>query len=257
MPLNPRITDWQGQVVWIVGASTGIGRATAELLHGRGATLVVSARSTPSIGSFEQTHPGSLGIALDATDRDAMRAAARQIVERFGRIDLAVYCAGYYKAMRATEFDLDEALRHEQVNYVGALHLLDAVLPQLLAQKSGHLSLVSSVAGYRGLPNSLAYGPTKAALINLAQTLYLDLQPRGIGVSVINPGFVETPLTAQNQFSMPALITPSQAAEEIVEGWGAGRFEIHFPKRFTLWLKALSHVGDGVYFKAIRRATGL
>jgi NAD(P)-dependent dehydrogenase (short-subunit alcohol dehydrogenase family) len=257
MPLNPRITDWDGKVVWIVGASTGIGRSTAERLHGKGATMVVSARNAASIGAFEAAHAGSLAIALDATDREAMRAAARQIVERFGRIDLAVYCAGYYKAMRATAFDLDEALRHEQVNYVGALHLLDAVLPQLHAQRGGHISLVSSVAGYRGLPNSLAYGPTKAALINLAQTLYLDLQPKGIGVSVINPGFVETPLTAQNEFTMPALITPEQAASEILKGWGAGQFEIHFPKRFTLWLKALSHVGDGVYFKAIRRATGL
>ena len=257
MSLNPRITDWNGRVVWIVGASTGIGRSTAELLHRKGATLVVSARNAESIAAFERTHAGSLAIALDATDREAMRSAARQVVERFGRIDLAVYCAGYYKAMRATAFDLDQALRHNDVNYVGALHLLDAVLPQLLLQKGGHLSLVSSVAGYRGLPNSLAYGPTKAALINLAQTLYLDLQPRGIGISVINPGFVETPLTAQNQFTMPALITPAQAAGEIVKGWEAGRFEIHFPKRFTLWLKALSHVGDGMYFRAIRRATGL
>ena len=113
------------------------------------------------------------------------------------------------------------------------------------------------MAGYRGLPNSLAYGPTKAALINLAQTLYLDLHPVGLGVSVINPGFVETPLTSKNEFTMPALITPEQAAAEIVKGWQAGDFEIHFPKRFTLWLKALSHVGDWLYFKAIHRATGL
>ncbi len=257
MSLNPRITDWNGRAVWLVGASSGIGRATAELLHSRGAKVAVSARSETSVKAFEATHPGSLAIALDATDRAAMAAAAQQIVERFGRIDLAVYCAGHYKAMRATEFDLDEMLRHDRVNYVGALHLLDAVLPVLIRQKSGHLSLISSVAGYRGLPNSLAYGPTKAALINLAQTLYMDLQPLGIGVSVICPGFVETPLTAKNEFTMPALITPEQAAKEMLAGWAAGQFEIHFPKRFTLWLKALSHVADGLYFKAVRRATGL
>lgn len=257
MPLNPRLTDWTGRVCWLVGASTGIGRATAELLHAKGATVVVSARTAAAVDAFAEKHPGAVGLALDATDRDAMRAAARSIVERFGRIDLALYCAGYYKAMRATAFDLADALQHERVNYVGALHLLDAVLPQLLAQGRGHLSLVSSVAGYRGLPNSLAYGPTKAALINLAQTLYYDLAPKGIGVSVVNPGFVETPLTAQNEFTMPALITPEQAAREMVAGWAKGAFEIHFPKRFTLWLKALSHVSDAVYFKAIRRATGL
>ncbi len=257
MPLNLRIQRWQDRVVWLVGASTGIGRATAELLHARGATVVVSARSSATIEAFAQQHPGSLALPLDVTDRAALHAAAQCIVERFGRIDMVVYCAGYYKAMRATRFDLDEMLRHQQVNYVGALHLLAAVLPVLLRQKAGHLSLVASVAGYRGLPNSLAYGPTKAALINLAQTLYLDLQPQGLGVSVVNPGFVETALTSQNEFAMPALITPAAAAQEIVAGWEAGRFEIHFPKRFTLWLKALGHLGDALYFKAIRRATGL
>ena len=257
MPLNPRLTDWQGRVCWLVGASTGIGRATASALHARGAKVVVSARSAATLEAFVLAHPGSDAIAFDATDRDAMRAAALRIVAEHGRIDLVSYCAGYYKPMRATAFDLDEALKHEQVNYVGALHLLDAVLPTLLRQRHGHLSLVSSVSGYRGLPKALAYGPTKAALINLAQTLWLDLSERGIGVSVVNPGFVETPLTAQNDFKMPALLTPEQAADEILAGWAAGRFEIHFPKRFTLWVKALSHLGDASYFRAVRRATGL
>jgi NAD(P)-dependent dehydrogenase (short-subunit alcohol dehydrogenase family) len=257
MPLNPRLTDWQGRVCWLVGASTGIGRATASALHARGAKVVVSARSAATLEAFVLAHPGSDAIALDATDRDAMRAAALRIVAEHGRIDLVSYCAGYYKPMRATAFDLDEALKHEQVNYVGALHLLDAVLPTLLRQRHGHLSLVSSISGYRGLPKALAYGPTKAALINLAQTLWLDLSDRGIGVSVVNPGFVETPLTAQNDFRMPALLTPEQAADEILAGWAAGRFEIHFPKRFTLWVKALSHLGDASYFRAVRRATGL
>jgi NAD(P)-dependent dehydrogenase (short-subunit alcohol dehydrogenase family) len=226
-------------------------------LHAQGAQVVVSARNAAALAAFEAQHPGALGLAVDATDRDAMRAAAAQVVARHGRIDVAMYCAGYYKAMRATSFDLDDALQHDRVNYVGALHLLDAVLPVLLRQGNGHLSLVSSVAGYRGLPKGLAYGPTKAALINLAETLYLDLQPLGIGVSLINPGFVETPLTAQNDFKMPAIITPEAAAEEIVAGWQAGLFEIHFPKRFTWWLKSMRYLSDGLYFKAVRRATGL
>ena len=257
MPLNPRITDWAGQVVWLVGASTGIGRATAELLHKQGAKVVVSARNAELIGTFEKAHAGSLGLVLDVTDRAAMANATQQIVAKFGRLDMAVYCAGYHQPMRATDFNLDVALQHDRINYVGALHLLDAVLPALLKQGFGHLSLVSSVAGYRGLPTSLAYGPTKAALINLAQTLYLDLHPLGIGASLINPGFVETPLTAKNEFTMPALITPVEAAREIVKGWEAGRFEIHFPKRFTLWMKALSHLGDGLYFKLVSKTTGL
>lgn len=257
MALNPRIADWQGRVAWLVGASSGIGRATAERLHGLGATVVVSARNADALATFARAHPGSRAIALDATDRGAMRDAAARIAGEHGALDLAFYCAGFYRAMRGTAFDLDLALRHNEVNYVGALHLLDAVLPRLIAQKSGHLSLVSSVAGYRGLPNALAYGPTKAALINLAQTLWLDLEPLGIGVSVVNPGFVETGLTSGNEFSMPALISAETAAGEIVAGWGRGAFEIHFPRRFTLALKALGHLGDGLYFKAIRRATGL
>lgn len=257
MPLNPRITDWAGRVVWLVGASTGIGRATAELLHKQGAKVVVSARNAALIGSFEKAHAGSLGLVLDVTDRAALASATQQIVSKFGRLDMAVYCAGYHQPMRATDFNLDVALQHDRINYVGALHMLDAVLPVLLKQGFGHLSLVSSVAGYRGLPTSLAYGPTKAALINLAQTLYLDLHPLGIGASLINPGFVETPLTAKNEFTMPALITPTEAAREIVKGWEAGRFEIHFPKRFTLWMKALSHLGDGLYFKLVSKTTGL
>jgi NAD(P)-dependent dehydrogenase (short-subunit alcohol dehydrogenase family) len=257
MALNPRITQWNDRVVWLVGASTGIGRATAELLHARGAKVVVSARNAGALQIFEANHPGSLGLPFDATDRDAFTAAAQRIVSEFGRIDMALYCAGYFKALRATDFKLDEALQHERVNYVGALHMLDAVLPVLLKQQAGHLSLISSVAGYRGLPNALGYGPTKAALINLAQTLYMDLRPQGVGVSVINPGFVETPLTAQNEFKMPALITPERAAQEILKGWSTGRFEIHFPKRFTWWLKALTHLGDGLYFRLIQRSTGL
>ena len=264
MELNPRMDSWAGRTVWLVGASTGIGRATASRLHGLGARVVVSARNRDALDNFVAAHPRSDAIALDATDREAMSDAAAHIVGVYGRIDLAMYCAGTYAAMRATAFDLDVAVHHSRVNYEGALVTLHAVLPYVLAQAkdggrlgAGHISLVSSVAGFRGLPNSLAYGPTKAALINLAETLYLDLHPQGVGVSLINPGFVETPLTAQNQFKMPALISPDEAAQEILRGWRRGSFEIHFPRRFTLWMKALRHLGYGAYFPAVRRSTGL
>ena len=268
MPLNPRIDNWSGRVVWMVGASTGIGRATAAKLHAAGARVIVSARKKDALDRFVAEHPGAEAIALDATDEAAMTDAVAQIVARHGRIDLACYCAGMYTPMRAQQFDLASAKAHIAVNYTGALVLLDVLLPQLLRQAraaggkaggtaGGHISLVSSVAGFRGLPKSLAYGPTKAALINLAETLYLDLAPEGLGISVINPGFVETPLTAGNDFHMPALITPEEAAEAILRGWQAGDFEIHFPKRFTLFLKGLRHLGYGAYFAAVRRSTGL
>lgn len=256
MPLNTKITSWDGRVAWVVGASSGIGRATAHELHARGATVIVSARNAAALDAFVAQHPGSIALPLDVGDAPALQAGAQQILRRHGAIDLALYCAGHYLAQRATAFDLGEMLRHQHINYVGALHLLQAVLPGMIAARSGHISLVGSVAGYRGLPRSLAYGPTKAALYNLAESLYLDLHPLGIGVSIINPGFVQTPLTQQNDFPMPALITPEQAAQHIVRGWARGRFEVHFPRRFTLWMQLLRHLPAPLYFRAVRRTTG-
>ena len=252
--LNPPIKDWHGKTVWILGASTGIGRATAAALHGHGARVIVSARSAPTLDGFVRQHPGSQALTLDATDAQAVRDAAALLLAQ-GPLDCVMYCAGHYQPMRANALDLKDMLRHVEVNYFGALHLLDAVLPALLARGAGHVSLVGSVAGYRGLPQSLAYGPTKAALINLAETLYQDLRDKGIGVSIINPGFVQTPLTAGNQFNMPALLTPEQAATAIVQGWARGSFEIHFPKRFTIWMQALRLLPDWVFFHLVRRTT--
>lgn len=256
-PLNPPLADWQGRGVWIVGASSGIGRATAALLARQGAVVAVSARNAVALEAFARSHPAAIALPLDVTDPVAVARAAAALDSRLPQLDLVLFCAGHYKPQRATRFDLPEMLRHQQINYVGALYVLDAVLPRMLAAGRGHLSLVGSVAGYRGLPQSLAYGPTKAALINLAETLYLDLSQQGLGVSIVNPGFVDTPLTAQNDFSMPALITPEQAAEAIVQGWARGSFEIDFPKRFTRGMKLLRLLGQRGYFSAVRRATGL
>lgn len=261
MPLNPKITDWRGKTAWLVGASTGIGAALAHALHAAGARVTVSARSADKLQAFVDEHPGSLALPVDVGDPDSLRAAARALVARQGGLDFVLFCAGTYSPMRAEAFDLTNATDQLRVNYLGALNLLDAVLPQLLAQceqgRGGHLSLVSSVAGYRGLPKALAYGPSKAALINLAEVLYLDLQPKGLAVSVVNPGFVATPLTAQNDFTMPALQTPEQAAQAMLEGYAAGDFEIHFPKRFTRFVKALRWMPARAYFALVRKGTGL
>jgi len=261
MPLNPRLDSWQGTTVWLVGASTGIGRATAEHLHALGANVVVSARTAAALDDFVRGHPGSLAVALDVSDRQALERGVAEVLARHARIDLVVYCAGVFKPIPATEFDLDEALRQLQINYVGALHLIAAVLPALLRQAAAgtpaHLSLVSSVTGYRGLPTALGYGPTKAALINLAETLYLDLGRKGVGVSVVNPGYVATPSTAQNDYPMPALISADEAARQMVRGWERGEFEIHFPKRFTRTLKLARLLSDRLYFALVHRVTGL
>ena len=250
MSLNPRLRDWQGRRVWLIGASSGIGRAAAAALHAAGAQVTVSARQAALLQAFAAAHPGSRAVPLDVLDLPALHAAAAEV----GAVDLCVYCAGYYRAMSATSFDLGEARRHLEINFTGALQVLDAVLPQVLTAGRGHLSFISSVAGYRGLPKALAYGPSKAALTHLAEALYLDLHPRGIGVSVIHPGFVKTPMTAQNDFHMPAEISPEEAARAMLAGWAAGDFEIHFPKRFTRFMKALRQLPDALYFPLVGRA---
>jgi NAD(P)-dependent dehydrogenase (short-subunit alcohol dehydrogenase family) len=255
-PLNPPITDWQGRSVWLIGASSGIGLATAKALHAAGARVVVSARNADLLQQFVDAHPGAQAVVLDVADTAAIATAARYVQTQQG-LDVVMYCAGYYQAMRAAELSLPEMLRHMDINYTGALRVLDAVLPELLPQQHGHISFISSVAGFRGLPRSLAYGPTKAALINLAEALHYDVSPHGIGVSLINPGFVETPLVANNDFPMPALITPEKAASEILKGWRKGEFHIHFPKRFTRMLLLLRLLPYRWYFALVRRGTGM
>jgi short-subunit dehydrogenase len=260
MPLNPPIKDWHGKRVWLIGASSGIGLALAESLHSRGAQVTVSARQQDLLDAFVQHHPGSQALVVDVTNRQSIDTAAQQLL-RNSTLDMVCYCAGHYRPMTATTLDLEELLQHQQVNVVGALHVIAAIVPDFLhaasTGKAPHLSLISSVAGWRGLPQSLAYGPTKAALINLAETLFLELRPQGVGVSLINPGFVKTPLTAQNTFTMPALITPEQAASEIIAGWERGAFDIHFPKRFTRVLQCMRYLPYRWYFALVHRITGL
>jgi NAD(P)-dependent dehydrogenase (short-subunit alcohol dehydrogenase family) len=255
-PMNPRITDWRGLRVWLIGASSGIGEATASALHARGAQVLLSARNAPALNAFVAAHPAAQAWPLDVTDATAVMRTTYQILAQ-GPLDLVLYCAGHYREMRATDMDLADLRRHVDINYLGALHVLDAAVPAMAARGHGHISLISSVAGFRGLPKSLAYGPTKAALTHLAETLYLDLQPLGLGVSVVHPGFVSTPLTARNGFTMPALITPAQAAQAMLAGWGQGAFDIHYPKRFTRWMKLLRLLPYRAYFPAVRRVTGL
>jgi NAD(P)-dependent dehydrogenase (short-subunit alcohol dehydrogenase family) len=256
LQLNTPMTDWQGRRVWLVGASTGIGLACAQALRAAGAHVIVSARNPQGVLDWAAQDAHVQWRALDVSDPEQVQATAKAL-QAEGPLDMVVYAAGYYRAQRATAIDLDDLLQHDKVNYQGALQVIHAVLPGMLARQSGHISLLSSVAGWRGLPNGLAYGPTKAALTHLAETLYMDLQDQGIGVSVVNPGFVATPLTAQNQFTMPALISPEQAASDMLKGWAQGQFDIHFPKRFTLWLKLLRLLPYRLYFPLVRKFTGL
>lgn len=250
--MNPKITVWAGKRVWLIGASTGIGAALARELARRGARLALSGRSTEKLKALDL--PDALLLPCDATDSAALAGARQALISAWGGVDLVVYLAGDYVPMRADSFDLQVAERVVAVNFNGAMRLAATVLPDL--QPGGGIAFVASVAGYRGLPKALCYGPGKAALIHFAECLHLDLLPRGIGVWLVNPGFVATPLTAQNDFAMPALQTPEQAALAMVDGFAAGRFEIHFPKRFTRLMKWLAVLPYAWYFPLIRRLTG-
>ena len=254
--MNDRIEDWSGKRVWLLGASSGIGAALGTLLLARGASVAFSARNAARLAELAGDAEGALVLPCDAADEASLHAAWEGLLAAWGGIDVALYVAGDYLPMRAWQLDAARARQMTAVNFGGAVSFAACVVPQLLRQGSGQIGFVASVAGYRGLPKSLIYGPTKAALINFAEALYLDLEPKGIGVRVINPGFVATPLTARNDFAMPALLTPEEAAQQTIAGFASGAFEIHYPKRFTLVLKVLAHLPYRVYFPLIRRFTG-
>lgn len=255
--MNPRITDWRGKRVWVIGASSGIGRATAQLLLAHGAAVAVSARSAGKLDAIAGAAGQTLALALDVTDHDSVVRASAAVFKEWGGIDLVLLVAGGYNEMRADSFNLDAANALIDLNLRGAFNCIDVVLPQLLAQGAGGIGIVASVAGYSGLPRALVYGPTKAALINLAESLYLDLRPLGIAVYQINPGFVETPLTAHNAFPMPALMTADAAARALVEGIERGQFHIHFPRRFTNTLRLARLLPYRLYFWLVHKVTGL
>ena len=250
--MNPKIIGWSGKRVWLVGASSGIGAALARELAGRGARLALSARSVDKLRALAIEN--ALLLPCDATDTASLATARASLLAAWRGIDLVIYLAGDYVPMRAADFDLVVAERVVTVNFNGAMRLTAAVLPDLRA--GGGIVFVASVAGYRGLPKALAYGPGKAALIHFAECLHLDLAPQGIGVWVVNPGFVATQLTAKNDFAMPALLTPGDAALATVDGLKTGKFEVHFPKRFTRVMKLLALLPYGLNFPLVRRLTG-
>jgi len=222
-----------------------------------GARVAFSARSMDKLLAATASAPRAIAVPLDVTDHATVKAAGARIVAEWGGLDLVLVVAGGYNEMRADTFDLQAANDLIDLNLRGVFNCLDVVLPVLLKQGAGALGLVSSVAGYGGLPKALVYGPTKAALINLSECLYFDLQPKGIGVYQINPGFVETPLTAGNDFEMPALMSPEAAAQAIVAGIERGHFHIHFPKRFTNGLRFARLLPYRLYFWLVRKVTKL
>jgi NAD(P)-dependent dehydrogenase (short-subunit alcohol dehydrogenase family) len=250
MGLNVKITDWRGKVIWITGASTGIGAALAQQLLDAGAIVITSSRS-----EIAPAHENAHHIVCDTTDPDSLAIAVQKIRTTFNTIDLVIANAGNHLPMRADALDAKLAAQLINTNLTGTVNTIAYALP--LLKPTGGIAIVASVAGYRGLPTGLIYGATKAALINFTETLYLDLAPKGYRIYLINPGFVKTPLTDKNPFTMPALISAETAASAIIKGIMKGQFEIHFPKRFTWFMQALRHLPYRWYFWLIHKGTRL
>lgn len=241
------------KTAWITGAGTGIGRAVALQLARSGVRVAVSGRSVDKLQQLAAEHANIEIFPLDVTDRTKTAAVADAIEKSLGPLDLVIFGAGDYKPVTAASFVAEDFDHMMDVNYRGVINGLAAMLPRLRARRSGHIAWIASVAGYRGLPKAAAYGPTKAALINLAECLQPELARDGVTVSIINPGFVKTPLTAQNDFPMPFLMEAEKAGRLTVRGLKARKFEIAYPWQFVTILKIMRILPYALYLKIIRR----
>jgi NADP-dependent 3-hydroxy acid dehydrogenase YdfG len=250
----------QGARVWLTGASSGIGEALVPLLASRGGRVAVTARRADRLETLAQTwrRTGAqvLIVPADVTDRDAVIAAARTIEDAWGGIDLALFNAGGHPPPSGAGFDSAQFVGVMALNYFSVIYGIDAVLPGMLARGTGTIAAVASLAGYRAVPTAAAYGAAKAAVIHALDSMRFDLEPHGIQLVTINPGFVKSPLTDRNRFKMPFLMDVGDAARLIVAGLERGRREIHFPGQLSWSLKVLRLLPYPLYSWIIQRATG-
>ncbi len=238
-----------GQKIWIIGASSGIGAALAAALAARGAQLTLSARRRTELEKISHDFKSPPVIApVDVSDVESLRA----IAQAHGPFDRVIFLAALYHPGLIEDSQIEVARQMVDINIGGALNMIDAVYPAMRQAGKGQIVLCGSVAGYCGLPNGQPYSLTKAAIMNLAQSLKVEAGRYGIDVKLISPGFVRTPLTDQNDFDMPMLIEPEEAARLIAEGLTGRAFEIHFPQKFTRMVKLLSILPYSVYFALAR-----
>jgi len=222
--------EWVGKRYWLVGASEGLGRALAQRMSAAGAELILSARDRASLDALAAELPGRADVLpMDATDPEAVAAAQAQL----GRVDGLVFLAGVYWPMKATEWNSDRAAQMITVNVNGAIRSVGAVLPQMLARGGGHIVLTGSLSAYRGLPGTIGYSASKAAIMSLAESMQCDLHDSGIDVQLVNPGFIRTRLTDKNDFKMPFLMEPDAAARAMLRHMEGDRFAADFPWLFS------------------------
>ncbi len=230
------MTNYKDKNIWIIGASFGIGEEIYRNLSEAGANLAISARSEEKLKEIIGAK-SDLALEMDISDEKSVGEATNKLQEKWQKIDLIIFCVGVYEPMNVDNFDLAKARNITEINFLGFLNLLDKILPLIKTNRISQIAIISSVAGYFGMNNSLCYGASKAALSNLTESLHLELKKYGVKVQLINPGFVKTRLTAQNNFKMPFLIEPREAAKIIIKELGQNRFEIYFPKIFIFIMK--------------------
>ena len=225
--------------IWVTGASSGIGKAVAEKFAKEGWKVAVSARRKELLDEMSKSE-NIFSFPLDVTSFDNCKDTFKKILQKFGGIDICFLCSGTYDPKKEQEINIEQNKFVMNVNYFGTLNCVKTVEKYFKEKKDGHISIVSSIAGYRGLPNSSGYGPSKAALTSLAESIYFDFKKFNVRVSVVSPGFIKTPLTDKNEFPMPFLRSPEFAAKQVYKGLVKSKsFEIHFPKQLTLTLKFL------------------
>jgi NADP-dependent 3-hydroxy acid dehydrogenase YdfG len=240
------VRTFRGKRYWLVGASEGLGRALALALSKAGAEVIVSARSADRLAGLVAELPGpGRAVACDVADPESVRKAAAEA----GEIDGMVYLAGLYWPMKATEWDADKVATMVDVNLTGAARVIGEVLPGMLARKRGHVVLTGSLSGFRGLPGAVGYGATKAGIMSLGETMRIDLKGTGVVVQNANPGFIRTRLTDKNEFRMPFLMEPEEAADHMMRLMRTDRFSSSFPWLFGAWFRFSQFLPDWLYYR--------
>lgn len=242
--------NWLGKRYWLVGASEGLGAELARVMAAAGVDLVLSARNQTRLDEVAAGLPRAAKVVpCDVSDMASVQRAAQQI----GEVDGVVYLAGLYWPMTAAQVDTEKAVQMCDVNLTGAMRVLGQVLPPMIARDAGHVVITGSLAGFRGLPGAVGYAASKAGVMSLAESLYADLRGTGVRVQLANPGFIKTRLTAQNEFNMPSIMTPEQAAREMFEHMTAGGFKKSFPWGFSLLFRLGQFLPDALWYRMFPR----
>ena len=244
------------KTIWITGGSTGIGKALALKFANEGWNVAISARRENLLKEIADTNANISSFPLDVTDKTKCKQVFEEIKNKFENIDICFFSTGTWNPKKEKDIDVEQIEDVFKINFFGTLNSIKAVEEYFKNKKSGKIAIVSSIAGYRGLPNSTGYGPSKSALNNLAESLYFDFGRSNVRVCLVSPGFIKTPMTDKNDFKMPFLKTAEYAADKIYDGLvNKNIFEIHFPKSLTLILKFFSFLPSKLYFGLIGKMT--